>query len=41
MFGHMTATQMHKPIMYGTMELFIDDGGTAADMFEEMLEKLT
>ena len=29
-FGHMTSTQMHEPIADGTMELFVDDGGTAA-----------
>ena len=40
-FGHMTATRMHEPIADGTMELFVDDGGTAADTFEEMMEKLT
>ena len=40
-FGHMTATRMHEPIADGTLELFVDDGGTAADTFEEMLEKLT
>lgn len=40
-FGHMTATRMHEPIAEGIMELFVDDGGTAADEFEEMLEKLT
>ena len=39
-FGHMTATRMHEPIADGTMELFVDDGGTAADTFEEMMEKL-
>jgi hypothetical protein len=40
-FGHMTATTMHEPISDGTMELFVDDGGTAANTFEEMIEKLT
>ena len=40
-FGHMTATQMHEPIADGIMELFVDDGGVAADTFEEMMEKLT
>ena len=39
-FGHMTATRMHEPIADGTMELFVDDGGTAANTFEEMMEKL-
>ena len=40
-FGHMTATRMHEPIADGTMELFVDDGGAAADTFDEMLDKLT
>jgi hypothetical protein len=40
-FGHMTATRMHEPMADGTMELFVDDGGTAANTFKEMLEKLT
>ena len=40
-FSHMTATRMHEPIADGTMELFVDDGGTAADTFDEMMEKLT
>ena len=40
-FGHMTATQMHEPISDGTMELFVDDRGTATNTFEEMIEKLT
>ena len=40
-FGHMTATRMHEPIADGTMELFVDDGGTAANTFEEMIERLT
>jgi hypothetical protein len=40
-FGHMTATRMHGPIADGTMELFVDDGGTAADTFDEMMGKLT
>jgi hypothetical protein len=40
-FAHMTATRMHELIANGTMELFVDDGGTAADTFEEMIEKLT
>lgn len=32
----MTATRMHELIVNETMELFVDDGGTAADTFEEM-----
>jgi Reverse transcriptase (RNA-dependent DNA polymerase) len=40
-FAHMTATRMHTLLADGTMELFVDDGGTAAETFEEMIEKLT
>ena len=40
-FGHMTATQMYELIVQEILEIFINDGGTAADTFEEMLEKLT
>jgi hypothetical protein len=40
-FGHMTATRMHELIADGTMELFVDDGGAAANTFKEMMEKLT
>ena len=40
-FSHMTGTRMHEPIADGTMELFVDDGGTAANTFTEMMEKLT
>ena len=40
-FGCMTATRMHEPIANNIMELFVDDGGMAADMFEEMIGKLT
>ena len=40
-FGHMTATRMHDLIVKEIMELFVDDGGTAADTFEEMIDKLT
>jgi hypothetical protein len=40
-FAHMTATRMHEPTAAEIMELFVDDGGTAADTFEEMMEKLT
>ena len=32
---------MHEPIANRTMELFIDDRGTAADTFDEMIDKLT
>ena len=37
-FGHMTATRMYELIMQEILELFVDDGGTAANTFEEMLE---
>ena len=40
-FGHMTATRMYELIVQEILEIFVDDGGTAADTFEEMLEKLT
>jgi hypothetical protein len=40
-FGHMTATRMHELIVKEIMELFVDDGGTADDTFEGMMEKLT
>ena len=40
-FGHMTATRMYELIMQEILELFVDDRGTAANSFEEMLEKLT
>jgi hypothetical protein len=39
-FSHMTATRMHELIADRTMELFVDDGGTAADEFDEMMDKL-
>lgn len=40
-FSEMTATNLHDILVDSTMELFIDDGGTAADTFEGMMEKLT
>ena len=40
-FSHMTATRMHEPIADNTMELFVDDGGAAANTFKEMMDKLT
>ena len=40
-FGHMTATKLHELLVTEIMELFVDDGGAAADTFEEMMEKLT
>ena len=39
-FAHMTATHLHDLLNDETMELFVDDGGTAADTFEDMLSKL-
>ena len=40
-FGNMTANNMHTLLADGTMELFVDDGGAAANSFEEMMNKLT
>src|ERR1700761_1078703 len=39
-FSHMTATHLHDLIMNGTLELFVDDGGSAADTFAEGITKL-
>ena len=39
-FAHMTATHLHDLLNDGVMELFVDDGGAAADTFEDMLSKL-
>jgi hypothetical protein len=39
-FCEMMATHLHDLIADMTMELFVDDGGSAGDTFEEMLEKL-
>ncbi len=39
-FAHMTAIRLHMLTMNNILELFVDDGGTAADTFEEMMEKL-
>lgn len=39
-FAHMTATALHDLLLEGVMELFVDDGGCAADLFEEMMGKL-
>jgi hypothetical protein len=41
MFGNMTATHLYDLLAKEIMELFVDDGGTAADTFEEMMDKLT
>ena len=40
-FAHMTATRMYELIVKEILEIFIDNGGTAADTFEEMIDKLT
>jgi transposase InsO family protein len=40
-FGNMTATHMYELLVKEIMELFVDDGGAAADTFEEMMDKLT
>jgi hypothetical protein len=40
-FGNMTATHLYDLLAKETMELFVDDGGTAANTFEEMMDKLT
>ena len=40
-FSHMTATRLHELIVEEIMVLFVDDGGAAADTFQEMMEKLT
>ena len=40
-FAHMTATRMYELIVKEILEIFVDDGGTAADTFEEMIDKLT
>jgi hypothetical protein len=39
-FGDMVVQKMWDLIITELMELFVDDGGAAADEFEEMLEKL-
>jgi hypothetical protein len=39
-FADMTATHLHDLTADTTMELFVDDGGCAADTFDEMLTKL-
>ena len=40
-FNNMTANNMHDLLADKTMELFVDDGGAAADSFEEMMRKVT
>ena len=39
-FAHMTATHLHDLLNNSIMELFVDDGGAAANTFEDMLSKL-
>ena len=39
-FGQTVAQRMHDLIMDGTCENFVDDGGSAADSFEEGIAKL-
>ncbi|KIM37849.1 hypothetical protein M413DRAFT_51875, partial [Hebeloma cylindrosporum] len=41
MFTSLTGKHMHGLLADETMELFVDDGGTAADTFDEMMDKLT
>jgi transposase InsO family protein len=40
-FANMTANNMYDLLAEEIMELFVDDGGAAADSFEEMMSKLT
>jgi hypothetical protein len=40
-FANMTAKSLYDLLADETMELFVDDGGTAADTFREMMSKLT
>ena len=40
-FADLTANNMHDLLAEEVMELFVDDGGAAADSFEEMMGKLT
>ena len=40
-FATVTADNMYDLLLEEIMELFVDDGGTAADAFEEMMDKLT
>ena len=39
-FASLTSKHMHELLTDGTMELFVDDGGAAADTFNEMMDKL-
>ena len=40
-FANMTAKSLFDLLVKEIMELFVDNGGTAADEFEEMIDKLT
>jgi hypothetical protein len=40
-FASVMATHLHNLITEETLEIFIDDGGMAADTFDEMTAKLT
>ena len=40
-FANMTAKHMYDLLADETMELFVDNGGTAANTFNEMIDKLT
>ena len=40
-FATVTADNMHDLLVEQIMELFVDDGGAAANTFEEMMDKLT
>ncbi|KAJ3545753.1 hypothetical protein NMY22_g2311 [Coprinellus aureogranulatus] len=39
-FAHFTALRLHDLIADGTCELFVDDGGSASDSYDEGMEKL-
>ena len=40
-FANMTAKRLFDLLVKEIMELFVDDGGAAADTFDEMMDKLT
>ena len=39
-FGHVTAERFHDLVAKSILELFVDDGGTAMNSFEEGMYKL-
>lgn len=39
-FSEMTANNLHDILAESVMELFVDNGGCAADDFQEMITKL-